>query len=154
MTPTAMTMTAPAWPMASLAVVATGLNQNGECDVDGWTDIVAIAAGGAYVDLGRFFSDVSNRVTTVGLRKDGTVCIAGVGYTDQHETVESWTDIVAIAGSEEITAAIRADGTLVYAANLTDASPMEGFPLNLDSDIHVSDWEGLRTGGSALPHDK
>ena len=26
-------------------VVATGLNNFGECDVDSWTDIVAVAAG-------------------------------------------------------------------------------------------------------------
>ncbi len=127
-------------------VVATGMNQNGECDVEGWTDITAIASGGHYIDLGRFFYPVSNRVNAVGLRADGTVCIAGVGYTDQHETVEGWTDIVAIDSSAYITAAVKADGTLLFACDRTDASPEDGFPLYLETTIDVSSWRGLRTG--------
>ena len=43
-------------------VVAVGWNQYGQCDVSGWTDIVAISAGLSH---------------TVGLRADGTVVAVG-----------------------------------------------------------------------------
>jgi alpha-tubulin suppressor-like RCC1 family protein len=43
-------------------VVATGLNQHGQCNVSSWRDIVQIAAGGYF---------------TVGLKSDGTVLAAG-----------------------------------------------------------------------------
>ena len=43
-------------------VVATGDNKYGQCDVDKWTDIVAVDAGGYY---------------TVGLKSDGTVVATG-----------------------------------------------------------------------------
>ena len=43
-------------------VVAVGNNEYGQCDVSGWTDIVSVAAGGAY---------------TIGLKADGTVVAVG-----------------------------------------------------------------------------
>ena len=43
-------------------VVATGDNDYGQCDVSGWTDIVAIHAGDRY---------------TVGLKSDGTIVTTG-----------------------------------------------------------------------------
>ena len=43
-------------------VVATGLNENGQCNVSSWRNIVQIAAGGYF---------------TVGLKSDGTVVAAG-----------------------------------------------------------------------------
>ena len=43
-------------------VVAVGRNDDGECDVSEWTDIVGIATG---------------RTHTVGLKKDGTVVAVG-----------------------------------------------------------------------------
>ena len=47
---------------ANGTVVATGSNQCGQCNVGGWTDIVAIDAG---------------RYHTVGLRADGTIVTTG-----------------------------------------------------------------------------
>jgi alpha-tubulin suppressor-like RCC1 family protein len=48
---------------ANGSVVAVGLNDNGQCDVGGWTDIIQVAAGIYH---------------TVGLKDDGTVVAAGL----------------------------------------------------------------------------
>ena len=62
-------------------VVATeyiGDYYDGQCDVDGWTDIVAVSAGDYH---------------TVGLKADGTV--VAVGYNDNGQCdVDGWTDIL------------------------------------------------------------
>ena len=55
-------------------VVATGLRDNGQCDVSGWTDVVAVGVGGRY---------------TVGLRADGAVVATG----ENAYAVSQWTDI-------------------------------------------------------------
>ena len=78
-------------------VVAVGDNDDGECDVGGWSDIVAVAAGYDY---------------TVGLRSDGTV--VAMGYNDDGECdVSCWSDIVAVSAGEVHTAGLRSDGTVV-----------------------------------------
>ena len=64
-------------------VVAVGDNTYGQCNVSGWTDIVAI--------------DASNN-TTVGLKADGTVVATGDdpgGY--DYNDYRKWTNIVAIS---------------------------------------------------------
>lgn len=58
-------------------VVAVGNNDGGQCDVSGWADIVAIAAGADH---------------TVGLRSDGTVVAMGRNNSGRCE-VSDWTDI-------------------------------------------------------------
>ena len=78
-------------------VVAVGRNDLGQCDVGGWTDVVAIAAGYSY---------------TVGLRTDGTVVAVGWNTYDQCD-VGGWTDVVAIAVNSYHTVGLRADGTVV-----------------------------------------
>ena len=78
-------------------VVAVGDNDDGQCDVSGWTDIVAISAGSHH---------------TVGLKADGTV--VAVGNNEYGECdVSGWTDIVAIAASDYHTVGLKADGTVV-----------------------------------------
>ena len=59
-------------------VVAVGYNDNGQCDVDGWTDIVAVS--------------VSSR-HTVGLKADGTVVAVGDNGYGRCD-VDGWTDIL------------------------------------------------------------
>ena len=59
-------------------VVAVGWNTEGQCDIDGWTDIKQVAAGALH---------------TVGVKNDGTV--VAVGYNGGGEcNVGGWADVV------------------------------------------------------------
>ncbi len=58
-------------------VVVAGDNDDGQCNVSDWTDIVSIAAGSFH---------------TVGLKADGTVVAAGYNGSGQCD-VSDWTDI-------------------------------------------------------------
>ena len=78
-------------------VVAVGYNNDGRCDVSGWTDIVAVSTGGSH---------------TVGLKADGTVVAVGDNDDGQCD-VEGWTDIVAISAGDYHTVGLKADGTVV-----------------------------------------
>ena len=78
-------------------VVAVGSNNSGQCDVSGWTDIMAIAAGDSY---------------TVGLKVDGTVVAAGSNNSGQCD-VSGWRDIVSVAAGGSHTLGLKADGTVV-----------------------------------------
>ena len=82
-------------------VVAVGDNDRGQCDVDGWTDIVAVSAGKDH---------------TVGLKADGTVVateyLKEIFYDGQCD-VDGWTDIVAVSAGDSHTVGLKADGTVV-----------------------------------------
>lgn len=80
-------------------VVATGKNDYGQCNVDGWKDIVAIIAGSGY---------------SIGLKSDGTVVVAGQNDHGQCN-VSDWKDIVAISTDiyAEYTLGLKSDGTVV-----------------------------------------
>ena len=69
----------------------------GQCNVNSWTDIVAIAAGDYH---------------TTGLKADGTVVAVGSNKYGQCD-VGSWTDIVALASGGNHTIGLKADGTVV-----------------------------------------
>ena len=79
------------------AVVAVGENDDGQCDVSEWTDIVAVAAGYLH---------------TVGLKSDGTVVAVGYNYDGQCN-VSEWADIVAISAGSLHTVGLKSDGTVV-----------------------------------------
>ena len=116
-------------------VVAAEWNDEGQCDVNSWTDIVAVAAGythtvGLHSDgtvvatgnngLGQCSVDSWTNIVavaaefwhTVGLRSDGTVVAAGWNDEGQCD-VNSWTDIVAVAAGQHHTVGLRSDGTVV-----------------------------------------
>ena len=79
------------------SVVAVGSNSFGQCNVTGWSDVVAIAAGNYH---------------TVGLRADGSV--VAVGYNNYGQCdVTGWSDVVAIAAGHYHTVGLRADGSVV-----------------------------------------
>ena len=80
-------------------VVAAGSNDDGQCNVRDWRDIVSIAAGAYH---------------TVGLKVDGTVVATGRNSSGQCD-VSDWTDIVSIAASAGHTVGLKADGTVVAA---------------------------------------
>ena len=78
-------------------VVAVGHNEYGQCDVNSWTDVVAISAGDKH---------------TVGLKADGTV--VALGCADEGQcNVSGWTDIVAVSAGSFHTVGLKADGTVV-----------------------------------------
>ena len=93
-------------------VVAAGDNEDGQCNVSDWTDVVAIAC---------------NYRHTVGLKSDGTVVAAGNNNYGQCN-VSDWTDVVAIACSGGHTVGLKSDGTVVAAGD------------NEDGQCDVSDW--------------
>jgi len=78
-------------------VAATGNNEDGQCDVSGWTNIVAIFAGDDF---------------SLGLRSDGTVVATG-NNEDGQCNVSDWTDIVTIATGYRHTVALKRDGTVL-----------------------------------------
>ena len=98
-------------------VVATGENDEGQCNVGNWTDIVAVAAGYYH---------------TVGLRSDGTVVATG-RYNDGQCDVDSWSDIVAVAAGWGHTVGLRSDGTVVAAGR-----------NDYYGQCDVSDWKDIR----------
>jgi len=83
--------------MADGSVVATGLNDNSQCQVDDWSDIVAIDAG-AY--------------NTIGLKSDGTVVATGRNDEGQCD-VGNWVNVVQIASGAYTTYGLLEDGTIV-----------------------------------------
>ena len=91
--------------------VANGLNDNGQCNVSDWEDIVA-------ADCGTSFS--------AGLREDGTVAFAGPESMEAE--VESWEGIVQISASRLHLVGLCEDGTVVAASEYTNpACDVSGF---------------------------
>lgn len=80
-------------------VVAVGTNWYGQCGVESWTDIVAVAASERH---------------TVGLRSAGTVVAVGNDGNGECD-VSSWTDIIAVSAGDSHTVGVRSDGTVVAA---------------------------------------
>lgn len=87
-------------------VIAVGDNKLGQCDVNEWTDIVAVAAGNVHMATN------TGNVHTVGLKADGTVLAVGWNTYDQCN-VNSWDDIVAIAAGWRHSVGLKSDGTVV-----------------------------------------
>ena len=130
-------------------VVAVGDNTYGLCDVDSWTDIVAVDAhydtvglhsDGTVVTTGMNQYNVDNwtdivAVVTgashvVGLRSDGTVVATG-SNRDGECDVDSWTNIVAAAVGGDHTVGLRSDGTVVAAGS------------NKDGQCDVDNWTDI-----------
>lgn len=115
--------------------IAVGRNDNGQCNVTTWTDIVQIVCNqwhtvglkkdGTCIAVGQNdngqcnvteWIDIvqinSGRYHTIGLKKDGT-CVA-VGRSCHGEcNVTEWTDIVQVAGGEHHTIGLKSNGTCV-----------------------------------------
>jgi alpha-tubulin suppressor-like RCC1 family protein len=84
--------------------------------VDGWRDIVAIAAGSLH---------------TVGLKADGTVVATGDNAFGQCE-VGDWRGIVAVAAGCAHTVGLKADGTVVATGD------------NAHGQCEVGGWSDIR----------
>lgn len=91
-------------------VVAAGDNNYGQCNVDSWTDIIAISAGNSH---------------TVGLKADGTA--VAIGKNDDGQcNVGGWTDIIAISAGRNHTVGQKADGTVVAVGSNYGGSSQSG----------------------------
>lgn len=104
-------------------VVAVGENEDGQCNVSDWEDIVAVSAGGLH---------------TVGLKSDGTVVAVGSNKYGQLR-MSDWADIVAISAGDFHTVGLKSDGTVVAKG------------LNEDGQCNVSEWTDIvavSAGGS------
>ena len=96
-------------------VVAVGDNDEGQCDVSGWRDIIAVSAGDNH---------------TVGLKRDGTVVAVGLNGYGQCD-VSGWRDIIAVSAGDNHTVGLKRDGTVVAV----------GF--NVDGQFDVSGWSDI-----------
>ena len=116
-------------------VVAAGSNDDGQCNVRDWRDIVSIAAGAYH---------------TVGLKADGTVVATGRNSSGQCD-VSDWTDIVSIAASAGHTVGLKADGTVVAAGyNGSGRCNVRGWT---DIVSIAAGWDhtvGLKTDGTVV----
>jgi hypothetical protein len=70
-----------------------GDNNYGQCDVSGWCDIVAVAAGNVHMATN------TGNAHTIGLKSDGTVAAVGNNRYGQCN-VSGWRDIVAVAAGD------------------------------------------------------
>lgn len=92
--------------------VAVGANEQGQCNIDEWSDLIAISAGDYH---------------TVGLKSDGTVLTTDPDPSIQAE-ISSWQDIVAISAGYGYTLGLKSDGTVVAAGFGADGqSDVEGW---------------------------
>ena len=115
-------------------VVAVGRNRYGECDVEGWTDIVAVSAGFGH---------------TVGLKSDGTVVAVGSNTWEQCD-VEGWTDIVAVSAGSDHTVGLKSDGTVVaVGSNSSGQCDVEGWTdiVAISAGYHTV---GLKSDGTVV----
>ena len=88
----------------------------GQTDVDGWKQVIAIAAGA--------FHTVGLRADgTVGLRVDGTVVMTGKDKSLKAK-VETWVDLVAIAVGRNQIVGLKADGTGIVARSKSRSTQM------------------------------
>ena len=130
-------------------VVAVGRNNEGQCEVSGWADIVQVYAGYYYTlglrsdgtiiaaghspNLGRWTGIVQIAVGShvVGLKSDGTV--VAKGHNDYWRGVRDWTDITQVAAGGDHTVGLKVDGTVVAV----------GSSSNYYGQCNVSNWTDI-----------
>lgn len=79
-------------------VKSAGNNNQGQCEVESWEDIISIDGYGE---------------CTIGLKKDGTVEVTGKLSQNQKEKISEWNHIVDVAAGELFVVALRSDGTVL-----------------------------------------
>jgi len=96
-------------------VIATGNNDEGQCNVGSWTDIIMVGAGLSH---------------TVGLKEDGTV--KATGRNDEGQcNVGTWMDIVQVAAGR------------YHTVGLTDSGTVKATGKNVEGQCNVGTWTGI-----------
>lgn len=110
-------------------VKANGYNEEGQCKVGSWRDIVAVFAGD---------------YCAYGLKADGTVVAAGPHNGEWNDdgqyNVSDWKNIVSIAGGNSHTIGLKADGTVVAVGD------------NENGQCHVSGWQDIVAVSAGFEH--
>ena len=116
-------------------VVACGKNDDGQCNVSEWTDIVAVSTGYRH---------------TVGLRSDGTVVACGYNHYGQCD-VSGWTDVVAVAADMGYTVGLKSDGTVVACGdNDYGQCNVSGWTDVVEIAAHIWYTVGLKSDGTVV----
>nr|WP_255291084.1 hypothetical protein [Bacillus thuringiensis] len=87
-------------------VVAVGRNKEGECNVSGWCDIEAVAAGNVHMATN------TGNAHTIALKSDNTVEAVGWNKHNQCD-VNEWHNIVSVAAGWRRTIGLKPDGTVI-----------------------------------------
>ncbi len=115
--------------------VAVGDNEDGQFNVYGWTDIVAVSAG---------------RRHTVGLKSDGTVVAVGDNEDGQCGGY-GWTDIVAVSAGDSHTVGLKSDGTVVAVGyNYYGQCKVDGWSDIVAVSAGGSHTVGLKSDGTVV----
>lgn len=117
-------------------VVTAGKNSYGECDVESWTDIIAVSTSAYY---------------TAGLKSDGTVVLVG-GDGNNKCNVDSWTDIVAVSCDNSNVVGLRSDGTVEavgYSYRGSEKSAIDSW-TDLVAVYTASGYFGLKADGTVV----
>lgn len=96
-------------------VVAAGEKGSSACNVQGWRDIIGIAAVGDDT-----FALRSNGTVTKTIYEDDPDWGWGWTFERYRKTISQWKNIVAISGGDYHIAALCSDGTVVAAGNNDD----------------------------------
>ena len=92
-------------------VIAAGPNEDGECNVSEWENVISVAAGGAKcynLDTGRD----EGGYLTLGIKADGTVLATGNNDYGQCN-VSEWRGITAVDVGDTFVIGLKTDGTVV-----------------------------------------
>lgn len=108
-------------------VVATGDNQDGQCDVQDWKGIKSICTGYRF---------------TAGLRYDGTVIVTHgkASWNRFSLDVANWTDIISISAGSGYLIGLKSDGTAVATGD------------NKDHQCEVQNWKNLIAISTGIDH--
>ena len=120
---------------ASGSLVSTGVNNWGQCNIQGWSNVVQIAVSSFH---------------TVGLRSDGTVLAVGRNDSGQCN-VAHLTNIVAVAAGYYQTLALRTDGRLFsVGANWAGQGNVSSWPGIVGMAAGNTHTLGLRADGTVV----
>ena len=150
-------------------VVATGKNDDGQCDVNDWRDIISVDTGifhtvglksdGTVVTTGDddevcFWKDivlvVAGDYHTFGLNSDGTVLATSEDIDDECN-VSNWSDIIALSTKDLHTVGLKSDGTVVATGDNSEGQCNVSNWRNIVS-VKVNDYHtvGLKSDGTVV----